>query len=342
MHTIEKLYNEITFKNIVNVVRNTDDIDTLRRIKKDVYNIDSFDKYIKHDVILMINKKIGFLRKDVGVVVSDCVEVESINNNLDTEKLETIKEKINKVKKPKLNYTLKGLFNLLVDNNLVYNELYKREQIIDFLMNFRFLNGFKIGYISINDLSSDYTFLSVKKGKIKNYTKIQLINNCIVLNTLNHDDISIKVIYVNKKDFNSLKKSKKSKNPIKLANKFNIDCLDFEQINKLSEQDRIIYYSYLKDNLLHKKNRKLLKSIRMASYTFSNKEELKEELIKELEELKKVDVKKLSDNIEVIYHYQDMEDINNEIVELDIKEDLFLNDIVEGEKNLSYKLKTYL
>lgn len=349
----QELFNSIVYGNCVQMLREAETTDEYLTIKKDLLKIqDRLFQDVFRQLMIFVTSciKVNEKNSSSNTMISEATIFHPLSyDDLDLDGLNLIEQRINSIKTAgrhkkncKIKYDLQGLYNLLADKNLVYNEIYKRNEIIAYLKPIRGLHNLKACYIHPNSLKSDYSFLSVKKDKILSFSKIQLINNCIVINTLNTDDISIKVLYMNKSDVKKFLR-RYDYEAHKLPSKFNIDCLDVETINKLGKKDKVTYYTYLKRNLLNKTNRTLLKKVRKSSYTFSaDRDELKEELIKELEELKKVDVKKLSDNIDVIYHYQDMEDINEQIISLDIQEDKFLNDVVENENNLSYRLKTYL
>lgn len=348
----QELFNSIVYGNCVQMLREAETTDEYLSIKKDLLKIqDRLFQDVFKQLMIFVTSCIKVNEKNSSnTIISEPTIFSPLSyGDLDLDGLNLIEQRINSIKTVgrhkkncKIKYDLQGLYNLLADKNLVYNEIYKRNEIIAYLKPIRGLHNLKVCYIHPNSLKSDYSFLATKGNKTVGFSKIQFINNCIIINTLNTDNITIKVLYSNKNDVKKFLRGYNKKEAHRMPKKFNIDCLNFEEINKLSDKDRITYYTYLKCNLLHKGNRKLLKDIRGYSYAFTDKKELKDELKHELETLKKVDIKKLNDNIDVIYHYQDMQDINNKLVELDIQEDKFLNDVVENENNLSYRLKTYL
>ena len=336
----QELFNSIVYKNCVKMLREAETTDEYLSIKKDLLKIqDKLFKDVFKQLTLFVTSCIKVSEKNSSnTMISEATIFSPLSyGDLDLDGLNLIEQRINSIKTVgrhkkncKIKYALQGLYNLLTDKNLIYNEIYKRNEIITYLKPIRGLHNLKVCYIHPNSVKSDYSFLATKGNKTLGFSKIQLINNCIIINTLNTDNITIKVLYSNKNDVKKFLRSYDKKEAHKMPQRFNIDCLNFEEINKLSDKDRITYYTYLKCNLLHKGNRKLLKDIRRYSYTFKDKKELKGELVEELDELQKTDINKMSDNIEVVYHYDEMEYINNKLIELDIQEDKFLNDVVEN------------
>lgn len=93
-----------------------------------------------------------------------------------------------------------GLINLLEDNNLVYNNLGIRINIIRFLINNLYrlsdLNSFQIDNSRLN---GDYSYLVYKNNKIKGYSKLGFKDDNIILSTLMHDRVA-NVVYTFEKN----------------------------------------------------------------------------------------------------------------------------------------------
>ena len=346
----QEIFNSNIYQNAIDMMKNNiEDEKKLLSIKKDIIMLNKNNNVYKDIIkqLLVFINAILEVNFNKGIKISNPIIFKPINNTLDLEKIENIKNKLNTIKSNKLLYHFKGLINLLEDKNLIYNSIYKRNDIINYLDNFKSLDYFKIGYININDLDKKYAFLSVKKDKIKFYSKIQLINNCIVFNTLEHDNISIKVLYINKKDLKVFYRKNNNNNKILTDNKFNISVNDYKNINKLNKEDKIAYYTYLKNNMLNKKNRNLLKDIKKSSYTSYDETDIlyvRNNILSKIEDLKE-DLNNLDNfksNIDIVNVILDLEDLNNDLLDLDKKEDLFKSNIEDEKRNLSLKLKTYL
>lgn len=346
----QEIFNSNIYKNAIAIMReNIDNENKLLSIKKDIIMLNKNDNVYK-DIIKQLLTFVNAILKvnfNKSVKIVNPIVFKPINNTLDLEKIENIKTKLNTIKSNKLLYHFKGLINLLEDKNLIYNPLYKRNDIINYLDNFKSLDYFKIGYININDLDNKYSFLSVKKDKIKFFSKIQLINNCIVFNTLEHDNISVKVLYTNKKDLKVFYRKNSNSNKILTDNKFNISSIDYNNINKLDKEDKIAYYTYLKNNMLNKQNRNLLKDINKSSYTSYDETDIlnvRNSILNKIEDLKEdlKDLDNFKSNIDIINTILDLEDLNQDLIDLDKKEDLFKSNIEEEKRNISLKLKTYL
>lgn len=346
----QEIFNTNIYNNAISMLKkNMNNKEQLKNIKKDIIMLNKNNNVYK-DVIkqlLVFVNAVLEVNFNKGIKITNPTIFKPINNNLDVEKIDYIKSRLKTIKSNKLLHHFKGLLNLLEDKNLIYNEIYKRNNIIDYLMNFKSLNYFKIGYININDLNSEYSFLSVKKDKIKFYSKIQLINNCIVFNTLEHDNITIKVLYTNKKDLKVFYKQDNSNKRILTDNKFNISSIDYNNINRLDKKDKIAYYTYLKNNMLNKKNRRLLKDINKSSYISHDEIDilyLRNNILNKIEDLKEdlKDLKNFKSNNDIVNTILDLEDLNNDLIDLDKKEDLFKSNIEDEKRNMSLKLKTYL
>ena len=324
-----------------------EDLEGLKDLKRYLTTNNNLFVDVKKQLLIFVNACISVLEDNNKIVISEPSIFKPINNTLDIEKINYIKSRLKTIKSNKLLFHFKGLINLLEDKNLIYNEIYKRNDIIDYLSKFKSLNFFNIGYINISDLDNKYSFLSVKKDKIKFYSKIQLINNCIIFNTLEHDNISIKVLYTNKKDLKVFYRKNNNNKKILTDNKYNISSIDYKNINKLSNKDKIAYYTYLKNNMLDKKNRRLLKEIHKSSYISHDEIDIlfiRNNLLNKIEDLKEdlKDLNNFKSNNDIVNTILDLEDLNNDLIDLDKKEDLFKSNI-EGEKrNVSLKLKTYL
>lgn len=326
-----------------------EDLEGLKDLKKYLMTNKNLFVDVKKQLLIFVNACITVLEDNNNnkIVISEPTIFKPINNTIDLEGINYIKSRLKTISNNKLLFHFKGLINLLEDNNLIYNEIYKRNDIINYLNKFKSLNFFNICYININNLNSNYAFLSVKKDKIKFYSKIQLINNCIVFNTLEHDNITVKVLYINKKDLEVFYR-KNNNDKISLEdNKFNISSIDYKNINKLNNKDKIAYYTYLKNNMLDKKNRKLLKNIKKSSYIGHDEIDIlfiRNNLLNKIEDLKEKleDLNNFKSNNDIVNTILDLEDLNNDLISLDKKEDLFKSNIEDEKRNMSLKLKTYL
>lgn len=123
---------------------------------------------------------------------NDIINPIRVNNGLgyDNRYLNKLYKDLTKINDyDKLNNRFKGLFNLLNDNNLVYNNIGLRIIIIKHLL-LTDISKLKVYQLDNTRLNDKYKFLVFKNNKIKNYSKLYFIDNNIILSTLQHDKIS--------------------------------------------------------------------------------------------------------------------------------------------------------
>lgn len=302
--------SKILFKRFKEEYFNLETVEELKTAKRD-YLIVSHQFGIYEDTIkkFIDLKELEFKNKSLNDLIKPFNEVEPLKFNL--KGLNELESKISKIDSPKLKFEFKGLFNLLSDrNNLVYNDLYTRKQIIKDLNKFKSLRFFKVGYISKYNLKNEYKHLSFKNDCTKNHTKVYFIKSGLyVLKTLKHDDLNLKVFYIGKKYKTLLKSSNNVKRTLK-QDKFNLSCIDaYKTLNK---EDNMKYYSYCNSIGLDKSNRDLLRSIRKSKRLSKDSlidllEDRKSEIMEEIE---------ISSNLEVLYLEVELQEVEAKLQEL--------------------------
>lgn len=307
---MNKNVSKILFKQFKRHYENINTIDELKQAKKD-YNIVSNNLGIYKPVVSnFIDIKENEIKKQsLNDLIKPFKEVEPLK--FDLKGLDSLNDKINKLNDIKLKYEFKGLFNLLNDkNNLVYNDLYIRRQIIKDLNKFKSLKFFKVNYLSRYNLKNEFKHLTYKNGAIKNHSKIYFIKNGLyVMKTLKKDDIVLKVFYIGNKYKTLLKPSNTCKKVLK-GEKFNLSCIDaYKTLNK---KDNIRYYTYCNNMGLDKTNRRLLKEIRRSKKPSKDSlidylEDRKNELLEEIE---------VSSELKILYLEIEIQEVEAKLQEL--------------------------
>lgn len=261
----DKKIQAICFKNAVEQLRDIDNKKDLIRFKilykKYSYSLGIF----KSDFdTLLKNKECQLLKSDSNksnVTISEPTLFKPLK--FDLKGLNKLESNINRLNDLKLKYEFKGLFNLLSDkNNLVYNQLYTRQQVIKDLNKFKSLKFFKVNYISRYNLKREYKKFTFKNDSSINHSKIYFIKSGLyLLKTLKKDDISLKVFYVGNKHKTLLNKHNTYKRVLK-GEKYNLSSTEAYKV--LDKKDSIRYYAYCNNNCLDKKNRQLLRDIRKS------------------------------------------------------------------------------
>ena len=306
----KNMYSKIAFREFKKTYYGLNTVEELENAKRD-YSIISNDFGIYRECIesFIVNKEREFKKEFLNSLIKPFEEVEPLK--FDLKGLNDVNSKINKLSDSKLKFEFKGLFNLLNDkNNLVYNPLYIRNQVVKDLNKFKSLKFFKVGYISRYDLKNEFKHLTFKNGATVGHSKIHFIKNGLyVLKTLEKDDITIKVFYIGKKYKTLLKTSKSNKKVLK-QDKFNLSCTD--AYKTLDKKDNIKYYSFCNSIGLNKKNRDLLRSIRKS------KKISRDSLIDSLEDRKREILEdiEISSNLEVLYLEMELQDIKEKLQEL--------------------------
>ena len=303
-------YNTIVFNAFKKAYYGLSTVQELEMAKRD-YNIISNDFGIYRECIesFISLKEREFKNESLNRLIKPIEEVEPLVFNL--KGLDSVNSKINKLNDIKLKYEFEGLFNLLSDkNNLVYNDLYTRKQIVQDLNKFKSLKFFKVNYVSRYNLKNEYKFLSYKNNTTVGHTKIYFIKNGLyVLKTLNKDDITLKVFYIGKKYKILLKPSNVPKRTLK-GDKFNLSSTEAYKV--LDKKDNMKYYSYCNSIGLNKQNRSLLRSIR------NNRTLSRESLIDLLEDRKDniLEDMKISSELEVLYLEIELQEVEAKLQEL--------------------------
>lgn len=278
-------YNKFMYQEVKSYLMGEHPLIEVKERRAFLYNDKKLEEHIKYELVKFTNAYINKKEEKGLIEIKPFNEWKPIKFNINNNDIKTIETKINKIKNPKLRFGFNGVLNLIKDeNNLVYNSLYTRKEILKDLTTFKSLNGFKVSYINPTNLKKEYGFLATKKGCDKNHSKIIFIKHGLyVLKTINHDGISLKCFYI----FNNVKtliRPKKITKKLPKLDKFNLSST--EAWKTLKKNDNILFYGYCNNNGLDKSNRDLLKSIRKMAggKTFScYLEEVEEELM-ELEE----------------------------------------------------------
>lgn len=302
--------SKIVFRAYKERYNGLDTVEELEQAKRDfLISSELFGTYKSTVSRFIESKELEIKNKALDNLIKPFNQVEPLVFNI--KGLDSLRYKINNIINNKLKYEFKGLFNLLSDKrNLVYNPLYIRQQIIRDLNLFKSLRFFNVGYISRHDLKNEYKYLSFKNDAEVGHSKVYFIKKGLyVMKTLKKDDITLKVFYVSKKYKTLVKKSNKVFCPLK-EDKFNLSCIDAYKV--LDKKDNMKYYSYCNRIGLDKKNRQLLKSIRMT------KKPSKDSLIDYLEEREKeiTEEMKISSELEVLYLEIELQEIKEKLQEL--------------------------
>lgn len=304
------IYSKIAFREFKKQYYGLSTVEELKSAKRD-YCIVSNDFGIYKECIesFISLKEREFKNKSLNDLIKPIEEIKPLN--FDLKGLSSVKDKIDKIDNSKLKFEFKGLFNLLNDRtNLVYNDLYTRQQIVKDLNKFKSLKFFKVNYISRYDLKKGYKHLAFKNDAKKEHTKLYFIKSGLyVMKTLYRDDIKLKVFYIGNRYKTLLKSSNNVKRTLK-GEKFNISSTDAYKV--LDKRDNMKYYSYCNSIGLDKQNRSLLRSIR------NNRTLSRESLIDLLEERReeiREDIE-ISSNLEVLYLEMELQDIEEKLQEL--------------------------
>lgn len=325
-----KRIQKICFKNFVQQLREISSNKELLTFKLQFIEHKDCLGIFKDDAkTLLKNKELQLTldNKQSNVIIEEPTSFEPLKFNL--KGLNKVEEKIDRLNDFKLKFEFKGLFNLLNDRtNLIYNNLYTRQQIIKDLNLFKSLKFFKVGYVSRYDLKKDYKYLTFKNGSNVGHTKIYFIKNGLyAMKTLKKDDVTLKVFYVGNK-YRTLLNNKSNKIfcPLK-QDKFNLSCLDAYKV--LNKKDNIRYYSYCNKIGLDKKNRQLLRDIKKS------KRMCRDSLIESLEEK----MEDLNDSI----NNKVLSETDKIYLELQFQDtEKFLSDLKSHDEDNSLERETYL
>ena len=300
-------------------------VDELKQAKKDFYGcFNDFGIYRKSIQKFLELKELEFKNKSLNDLIKPFESVEPLRFNL--KGLNSVEKKISQIDNSKLKFEFNGLFNLLNDRtNLVYNDLYTRNQIIKDLNKFKSLKFFKVNYISRYNLKNEFKHLVFKNDAQINHSKIYFIQSGLyAMKTVKKDDITIKVFYIGKK-YKTLLKSPNTPKIVLKEDKFNLSCIDaYKTLNK---KDNIRYYSYCNSMGLDKNNRQLLKSIRKTrkisvESLIDSLESRRMEILEDIE---------ISSSLEVLYLEMELQDIEKS-----------LSDLKSHEEDNSMESETFL
>ena len=245
----------------------------------------------------------------LSTLISDVEELEPLNFNL--KGLDSINNKISKLNDK---------------NNLVYNPLWIRQQVIKDLNRFKSLKFFKVNYLSRYDLKKEFKYLAFKNGADIGHSKVYFIKKGLyVLKTLKKDDITLKVFYIGKK-YKTLLTCNTPKRVLK-GDKFNLSSTEAYKV--LDKKDSIKYYTYCNTNGLDKKNRQLLRDIRKS------KRMSRDSLIESLEDK----MEDLTDNI----NNKVLSETERTYLELQFQDaEKLLSDLKSHDEDNSIERETYL
>lgn len=188
-----KLLNEV-----MDCLLNNKELNNLELLKLNDYYFIQNDYHIIKDIFILIEETFNINK------YNDIINVIRVNNYLGYDK-EYLNKLFNELKLEnkyvKGNSRTEGLFNLLNDNNLIYNNVGLRILIVKYLLG-RDLTNLKVFNLSNNRLNDNVSFLTFKNDKIKFYSKLYFINDNIVLSTLEHDNI-VNVVYTFKNNIDN-------------------------------------------------------------------------------------------------------------------------------------------
>lgn len=308
---MNKNISKIVFKQYKQKYYSLETVEELEQAKKDFYISSELFGIYKPTINKFIElKELELKNKSLNNLIKPFKEVEPLK--FDLKGLDSLNDKINKLNDIKLKYEFKGLFNLLNDkNNLVYNDLYIRKQIIKDLNKFKSLRFFKVGYISRYNLKNEFKHLTFKNGAELGHSKLYFINKGLyVLKTLDKDNITLKVFYINNKYKTLINNNLNTNKKVLKGKKFNLSSVN--AYKTLDKRDNIKYYSYCNSIGLDRTNRQLLKSIRKS------KRLSKDSLIDLLEDRRSeiLEDMKISSEIDILYYELELEDIEQKLQEL--------------------------
>ena len=308
---MNKNISKIVFKQYKQKYYGLDTVEELEQAKKDfIISSELFGIY-KPTINKFIElKELELKNKSLNDLIKPFKEQEPLNFNI--KGLDSVKSKINKLNNPKLKYEFEGLFNLLNDHkNLIYNNLNERNKIIKDLNKFKSLKFFKVGYISRYNLKNEFKHLTFKNGAELGHSKLYFINKGLyVLKTLDKDNITLKVFYINNKYKTLINNNLNTNKKVLKGEKFNLSSIN--AYKTLDKMDNIKYYSYCNSIGLDRTNRQLLKSIRKS------KRLSKDSLIDLLEDRRSeiLEDMKISSEIDILYYELELEDIEQKLQEL--------------------------
>lgn len=308
---LNKKQSKILFEQFKKCYYNLNTIEEFKKAKRD-YSIISNDFGIYKECIesFISLKEREFKNNSLNSLIRPFEESKPLKFNL--KGLDKVENKINKLNDIKLKYEFKGLFNLLNDkNNLVYNDLYTRKQIVKDLNKFKSLRFFKVGYISRYNLKNEFKHLTFKNGAKLGHSKLYFINKGLyVLKTLDKDNVTLKVFYINNKYKTLINNNPNTNKKVLKGDKFNLSSVS--AYKTLDKMDNIKYYSYCNSIGLDRTNRQLLKSIRKS------KRLSKDSLIDLLEDKRSeiLEDMKISSEIDILYYELELEDIEQKLQEL--------------------------
>lgn len=324
---LNKKQSKILFEQFKKCYYNLNTIEEFKKAKRD-YNIISNDFGIYKECIesFISLKEREFKNNSLNSLIKPIEAVEPLKFNL--KGLNKVENKINKLNDIKLKYEFKGLFNLLNDKtNLVYNDLYIRKQIVEDLNKFKSLKFFKVNYVSRYNLKNEFKHLTFKNGAELGHSKLYFINKGLyVLKTLDKDNITLKVFYINNKYKTLINNNPNTNKKVLKGDKFNLSSVN--AYKTLDKMDNIKYYSYCNSIGLDRTNRQLLKSIRKS------KRLSKDSLIDLLEDKRSeiLENMKISSEIDILYYELELEDIEQKLQELKTLEE---DNSLENETFLS-------
>lgn len=175
---------------LVTLLRNDDELNDMDLLKLFDYEVIKNEYHLIRDIIELITEYFNINK------YSDIINIIRVNNGLkyDDEYLKTLTKKLKDSNNDLFkNNRFEGLFNLLNDNNLIYNNVGLRILIIKYLLDID-IKKLNVFILSNSQLNDEYKHLVYKNDKIKFYSKLYFIKGDIILSTLEHDNI-INTIY---------------------------------------------------------------------------------------------------------------------------------------------------
>lgn len=151
------------------------------------YEVVKDEYHLIRDILILIEESFNINK------YADILNVVRVNNNLGYDRT-YLDKLLNDLNKKALKHGLfknsrfEGLFNLLNDENLLYNNVGLRILILRLLLDID-IKKLNVFTLSNNRLNDKYKHLVYKNDKVKFYSKIYLIEDNIILSTLEHDNI---------------------------------------------------------------------------------------------------------------------------------------------------------
>lgn len=184
---IESKFLKAVVTGLINSLLRDEDLNNKFIMSLFKYEVIKDEYYLIKDILILIEESFNINK------YADILNVVRLNNNLGYDR-NYLDKLLNDLNKKALKHDLfknsrfEGLFNLLKDENLLYNNVGLRILILRLLLDID-IKKLNVFTLSNNRLNDKYKHLVYKNDKVKFYSKLYLIEDNIILSTLEHDNI---------------------------------------------------------------------------------------------------------------------------------------------------------